>query len=336
MTHRMRRRDLLVLAGTLAIAIPGAGRAQQAERIRRIGYLTPATGSPEDTVGVLLTRALVEGLRELGWADGRNIAIEHRFSGSGRKRIQANAKDLVALNPDVIVSVGGPPLAALLAETRTIPIVFTAVSDPVGSGFVANLAHPGGNATGFASRGEATVAGKWLQLLKEIAPQVTRAAIVMEADSPPQIGLRDAAAAAAPSLNVTVTSVGVHDFGDVEREIGAFASQPGGGLVVLPNTIRPCNQQRIHGLAARYRLPAVYGGPFYAQSGGLIAYGSDPIAQFREAAGYVDRILRGEKPGDLPVQLPTKFELVVNLKTAKALGLTVPQSILARADEVIE
>jgi putative ABC transport system substrate-binding protein len=331
----MRRRDVIALVGALPIVLPAGGLAQPTERIRRIGYFTAATGAPEDLNGVLQTRALVDGLRALGWADGRNLTIEHRFSGSGSQRIRANAKELVALNPDVILSVGGVRLAALLAETRTIPIVFTLVSDPVGSGFVANLAHPGGNVTGFAPL-EGAVADKWLELLKEIAPQVTRAAVIMEANSPPQVVLRDAAAAGAPSLNMTLSSIEVRDLSDVEREIGAFASQPGGGLVVLPNAITAFNQQRIHGLAARHRLPAVYSYPIYAQSGGLISYGSNPIAQFLEAAGYIDRILRGEKPGDLPVQLPTRFLLVVNLKTAKTLGLTVPQSLLSRADEVIE
>ncbi len=331
----MRRRDLIAAVGLAPIGFPVAGRAQPAERIRRIGYFTPATGSPEDANGVLQTRALVDGLRELGWADGRNLTIEHRFSGSGSQRIRVNAKELVALNPDVILSVGGVRLAALLAETRTIPIVFTLVSDPVGSGFIANLARPGGNVTGFAPL-EGAVAGKWLELLKEIAPQVPRALVIMEADSPPQVVLRDAAAAGAPSLNVTLSSVEVRDLSDAEREIGAFASAPGGGLVVLPNAIAAINQRRIHAMAALYRLPAVYAYPPYAQTGGLISYGSDPIAQFRAAAGYIDRILRGEKPGNLPVQLPTRFPLVINLKTAEALGLTVPQSLLARADEVIE
>jgi putative ABC transport system substrate-binding protein len=334
-TGRIRRRDLIALVGLLPIAIPASGRSQPAERIRRIGYLTPATGAPEDLLGVLETRALVEGLRELGWVDGRNITIEHRFSGSGRERVRTNAKELVEQNPDVILSVGGPPLAALLVETRTIPIVFTLVSDPVGSGFVANLARPGGNVTGFAAQ-EGAIAGKWLELLKEVAPQVIRVAVLMEADSPPQLVLRDAVAAAAASLKITLATVGVRDLSDVEREIGAFASEPGGGVVVLPNTITVNNQQRIHALAAQYRLPAVYSYPIYAQTGGLISYGTNPVAQFRDAAGYIDRILRGEKPGNLPVQLPTRFVLVINLKTAKALGLTIPPAILARADEVIE
>jgi putative tryptophan/tyrosine transport system substrate-binding protein len=274
-------------------------------------------------------------LRELGWFDGRNIAIEHRFSGSGRARIQANAKELVALNPEVIVSVGGPPLAALLAETRTIPIVFTVVGDPVAGGFVPSLAHPGSNVTGFSVQ-EGAVAGKWLQLLKDIAPQVTRAMVIMEADSPPQVVMRDAVAQAAPSLGVTLIAAAAHDVADYEREIAAFAGEPGGGLVLLSNTILASNQERIHALAAQYHLPAVYSNAIYAKSGGLISYGSDPAAQLRDAAGYVDKILRGAKPGDLPVHQPVKFDFVINLKTARELGLTIPPLILARADEVIE
>ncbi len=330
----MRRREFIVVAGA-AIVAPRASRAQQAERVRVIGYLTPATGSPENLLGVLETRALVEGLRQLGWFDSRNVTIEHRFSGGGRERIRANAKELVALNPDVILSVGGPPLAALLDETRSIPIVFTHVSDPIGSGFVASLARPGGNVTGFAAQ-EGAIAGKWLELLKEVAPQVTRALVIMEADSRPQLLLSNAAAAAAPMLGVALITAGVREISDYEREMAAFAREPGGGLIVLPNVIANNNQERIHALAAQHRLPAVYSYPIYARTGGLISYGSDPVAEFHEAVRYIDRILRGEKPGDLPVQLPTKFLLVVNLKTAKALGLTVPQSILARADEVIE
>jgi putative tryptophan/tyrosine transport system substrate-binding protein len=330
----MNRRELVLLVGAAMLSFRTAG-AQPTDRIRRIGYLTPATGAPEDLLGVLETRALVEGLRKLGWVDGRNIRIEHRFSGSGRARIRANAKALVALNPDVILSTGGPPLAALLAETRTIPLVFTVVGDPVGSGFVASLAHPGGNATGFAVQ-EAALAGKWLELLKEIAPQIARVLVLIEADSPPQLLMRDAVATAAPSLGVTLLAASVREPADYDREIEAFARDPAGGLVVLSNTIMVNNQQRIYALAAQYRLPAVYSYPIYAQSGGLVSYGSDPVAQFHDAAGYIDKILRGEKPGDLPVQLPTRFLLVVNLKAAKALGLTVPQSLLDRADEVIE
>src|SRR6266699_1372960 len=245
MIGSLRRRDLLALVGALPIAVPMAGRAQPTDRIRRIGYFTTVTGAPEDLNGVLQTRALVEGLRELGWADGRNITIEHRFSGNGWERIRIGAKELVAVKPDVILSVGGQRLAALLAETRTIPIVFTIVSDPVASGFVANLAHPGGNATGFGTS-EAAIAGKWLQLLKEIAPHVTRVVVLM---------LGDAVEGAAPALGVRLVTAAVREIADYEREIAAFAGEPSGGLVVLSNPVAGANRERISALAAQYRLP---------------------------------------------------------------------------------
>jgi putative ABC transport system substrate-binding protein len=330
----MKRRDLFFFAGAV-IALPRTGGAQQRERVPRIGYFTPATGSPRDTLGVLETRALVEGLRELGWFDGRNITIEHHFSGTGRERIQASAKELVARNPDVIVSVGGLLLAPLLSETRTIPIVFTMVSDPVGSGFVASLDRPGGNATGIGIA-ETPIAGEWPRLLKEIAPQVTRAVMLVEMDVPGHRLLADAVAAAAPSLGLTLSIASVREAADYDREIEAFAREPGGGLIVLANPTTASNQARLQAQAAQYRLPAVYSNPIYAKTGGLLSYGPDPVPTFHEAAGYIDKILRGAKSGDLPVQQPTRFLLVVNLKTAKALGLTVPQSILARADEVVE
>jgi putative ABC transport system substrate-binding protein len=330
----MRRRDLVLLAGA-ALTAPRISLAQQAERPRRIGYLTPATGSPRDLLGVTQTRALVAGLRELGWYDGRNITVEHRFSGEGRERIRANAKELVALNPDVIFCVGGPPLAALLAETRTIPIVFVNVNDPVGAGFVSSLAAPGGNATGIAVS-EAPIAGKWVQLLKEVAPQITRVLILPEADAAPQRVLAEAVAAAAPSLGLTLVTASIHEAADYDREIEAFAREPSGGLVALSNPVLANSMERVHALAVRHRLPAVYSYPVYAQSGGLISYGPDPAAVVHEATRYIDKVLRGAKPGDLPVQQPTRFVLAVNLKTAKALGLSVPQSLLARADEVIE
>lgn len=330
----MRRRDLVLVAGA-TLAAPRISLAQQAERPRRIGYLTPATGSPRDLLGVLQTRTLVAGLRELGWYDGRNISIEHRFSGEGRERIAANAKELVALNPDVILSVGGPPLAALLAETRTIPIVFVNVNDPVGAGFVSSLAAPGGNATGIAVS-EAPIAGKWVQLLKEVAPQITRVLVLPEADAAPQRVLAEAVAAAAPSLGLTLVTASIREAADYDREIEAFAREPSGGLVALSNPVIANNMERIHAQALRHRLPAVYSYSIYAQSGGLISYGPDPAAVVHEATRYIDKVLRGAKPGDLPVQQPTRFVLAVNLKTAKALGLTVPQSLLQRADEVIE
>jgi len=330
----MRRRDLVLLAGAAALA-PSIACAQQPERVRRIGYLTPATGSPRDLLGVTQTRALVAGLRELGWYDGRNITIEHRFSGSGREHIAANAKELVALNPDVIFSVGGPPLIALLAATRTIPVVFVNVNDPVGAGYVASLAHPAGNATGIAVS-EAPIAGKWLQLLQEIAPHIARVLVLPEADAAPQRVLADAVAAAASSLGLTLVTASIREAADYDREIAAFVREPGGGLVALSNPVIANNMERVHALAVRYRLPAVYSYPVYAQTGGLISYGPDPAAVVHEATRYIDKILRGAKPGDLPVQQPTRFVLAVNLKTAREIGLTVPQSILARADEVIE
>ena len=309
--------------------------AQQAERVRRIGYFTAWTGSPREPLGVLETRALVEGLRQLGWFDGRNITIEHHYSGTGHARIEASAKELVAANPDVILSVGGPLLGALLAETREIPIVFTMVNDPVGGGYVASLAHPGGNATGIAIS-ESPTAGKWLQLLKEIAPHVSRVLVLEYADAPSQQLSAQTVAAAAPALRVDVATAIVREPADYDREIEEFAREPGGGLVVLSNPVMANNQERIHALALKYRLPAIYSYPAYARTGGLVSYGSDPPVLFHQAAGYVDKILRGAKPGDLPVQQPTRYVLAVNLKTARALGLIVPQSLLARADEVIE
>jgi putative ABC transport system substrate-binding protein len=330
----MRRRDLALLAGA-ALAMSHFVHAQQPERMRRIGYFTADTGSPDNRFGVEQTRALLEGLREFGWFDGRNIAIEHRFSGGGRERMQRNARELVAQQPDLIVSTGGLQLAVLLAETRTIPIVFTNVSDPVGSGFVTSLAHPGGNATGIGVN-EASLAGKWLQLLKEIAPGITRALVPMAADSRPQQLQADAVVAAAPGLGLTLSVVTVHEPPDYDREIAAFAREPGGGIVVLSNPIVANSYARVHGLAAQYRLPAVYSYPIYARTGGLVSYGPDNLLLFRGVARYVDQILRGARPGDLPVQQPSRFVLAINLKTAKAIGLTVPQSILARADEVIE
>ena len=330
----MRRRDILALAATAALT-PLAGAAQPADRTYRIGYFTAATGAPDDMFGVLQTRALVDGLRGVGWYEGRNIRILHVFSGTGRERIRRSAKELVALKPDLIVATGGLQLAALLAETRTIPIVFTNIGDPVARGFVASLGRPGGNATGIGTN-EAPIAGKWLELLKEIAPDITRALVIMAAEARSQQVLADAVAAAAPVLGVTLVHATVHQPEDYDREIEAFAREPSGGIVALSNSIIAHHKERVHALAARHRLPAVYNFPIYAHSGGLISYGPDNLALFQDVGRYVDKILRGANPADLPVQQPTRFLLVVNLKTANALGLTVPQSLLARADEVIE
>jgi putative tryptophan/tyrosine transport system substrate-binding protein len=331
----MRRRDLIAAVGALPLLSGGTGPAQAAERVRRIGYLTAATGSPEDEPGVEQTRALVEALRELGWVDGRNITLEHRFSGTGRERMIANAKELVGLKPDVIISFGGRQLAALLAQTQTVPIVFTMVSDPVASGYVASLAHPGGNATGIGVN-QTPIAGKWFELLKEIAPAMTRTMVLALADARPQQLLADAVAGAAKSLGLPLTVAWVREPADYDREIAAFTREPGGGAIALSNLLMGVYHQRVQALAAKYRLPVVYNFPIYARTGGLLSYGPDQVALVREVASYVDKILRGAKPADLPVQQPTRFLLVVNQKTAGALGLTVPQSILARADEVIE
>jgi len=327
------RRGLIATAVAI-IAGGGAARAQAPER-RRVGYLTAATGSPDDESGVQQTRALVAGLRELGWVDGRNIIIEHRFSGAGRERMRANARELVALQPDVIVSIGGRQLEALLAETRTIPIIFTMVSDPVASGYAASLAHPGGNATGIGVN-EAPLAGKWLELLKEIAPRMTRALVIKLADAQTQQLLVDSIAAAARSFGLPLSVASVQEPADYDRELATFASEPGGGVVALSSPLLGVHYRRVHALAAQHRLPVVYNYPLYARGGGLISYGPDQVPLVQEVTRYVDKILRGAKPGDLPVQQPNKFALVINLKTANALGLTVSQSLLARADEVIE
>lgn len=330
----MRRRELIALIAA-ALGVSRPAHAQRSERVPRLGYVTSATGSPENIFGVAQTRTLVGELRKLGWFDGRNITIDHRFSGSGRERIARTARELVASNPDVILAVGGAVMPALIAETRTIPIVFINIGDPVASGIVSNLAHPGGNVTGISVL-EARIAGKWVELLKEVAPSLSRVLVLIEADNPQQRGDADAALPAAQSLGVTPVLAAISEIGDYEREIAAFARDAGGGMIVLPNAVANNEQDRIHALAARFRLPAVYNFPINARSGGLISYGPDNIELVRLAAGYIDKILRGANPGDLPIEQPSRFVLAVNLKTASALGLSVPQSILARADEVIE
>jgi len=326
----MKRRELMLLLGGMMTAAR-ALRAQQAQR--RIGvFKGGAYTVPQEQIEY---GEFVQRLRELGWAEGRNLTLDYRFFVGEQDAARPSARELIGLGPDVIFSRGSPALLALLSETRTIPIVFAYISDPVANRFVASLAHPGGNATGFSIH-DPPIAGKWLQLLKEIAPRTTRVMVIMEADQPTQLLMRDAAASAAPSLGVKLTTAVIRNLSDVEREIDAFARQPEGGLVVVPNVVTVNNAERVQALAARYRLPAVYAYPYFARSGGLISYGVNAVAQFREAARYVDRVLRGEKPADLPVQQPTKFELVINLKTAKALGLTVPPLLLVQADEVIE
>ena len=328
----MRRRQFITLLGGSAAWPLGAG-AQQGERIRRIGVLMPsAADDPEFQARMT---AFVQGLAQLGWLDGRNVRIDTRWGVADADRIRKYAAELLALAPDVILANSSAALAPLLQATRTVPIVFTTVADPVGAGYVDSLARPGGNATGFLVW-EYSIAAKWLELLKEIAPHVTRAMVFREsaiAAGPGQFGVIQAAA---PSLGVDLRVADVRDAREIERALTAFAQGSNGGLIVTGSPAAIFHRGLIVALAARHRLPAVYSGRYFVTDGGLISYGADTIDPLRRAAGYVDRILKGEKPADLPVQAPTKYELVVNLKTAKALGLEMPAMLLARADEVIE
>jgi putative ABC transport system substrate-binding protein len=328
----MRRREFFTFVVSAA-AWPLAARAQQPAHMRRIGVLNPSfEADPEARANVTAFR---DSLDKLGWMDGRNVHIDTRWGNADSKRIEGYVTEIVGLKPDVILASSGLVLQPLQRATRSIPIVFVSISDPVGAGIVASLAHPGGNITGFAPA-EYTMYGKSLEALKEIAPQVTRAAVVFNPVQKLQAGILRAVEAAAPSLGVQVKAVGVRNAAEIERTIDAFAREPSGGLVVLPNPVTVGNRKLIIAMAARLRLPAVYAFPLFVKDGGLISYGVDLADDYRKAASYVDRILRGEKPADLPVQQPTKFRLLVNLKTANALGLKVPPSLLARADDVIE
>jgi ABC-type uncharacterized transport system substrate-binding protein len=327
----MRRREFIALLGSAA-AWPLAARAQQADRVRRIGVLTGITG--DDPEAKPRIAAFLQELQRLGWTEGRNVQIEIR-EGTGNVEVaRKNAAELVALVPDVILSTGAG-LAPLLDATRTVPIVFTLTVDPVGGGFVDSLARPGGNMTGFMMF-EYSLSGKWLELLKQIAPGVTRAAVLRDPINPAGIGQFAVIQAMAPSLGIDVSAINVRDAREIERAIAAFANSTNGGLVVTASPLTVIHRDLIITLAARHKLPTVYWDRSYVIAGGLISYGADVIKQHRLAAGYVDRILKGEKPAELPVQTPTNYELVINLKTAKAFGLTVPPSLLARADEVIE
>jgi putative ABC transport system substrate-binding protein len=325
----MRRRSFISLVGCVA-ASPLAAHAQRGERLRRIGVLlgSGATGRPE-------LAAFVQALLQLGWNDGGNIRIEYRAGLGNAADTRKYAHELVALAPDVMLVSGSGPLTDLLAATRTIPIVFTTVADPVGAGFVDSMSRPGGNATGFIQF-EYSLSGKWLELLKQIAPGVTRAAVLREPTQTAGVGQFAVIQSVASSVGVEVVPVNVRDPDEIERAVTAFARTTNSGMVVTASAATLVHLDRIVALAARLRLPAVYPRRRYVDAGGLISYGWDVVAQFRQAAGYVDRILKGEKPADLPVQAPTKYELVINLKTAKAIGLTVPDTLLARADEVIE
>jgi putative tryptophan/tyrosine transport system substrate-binding protein len=329
----MKRRDFITLLGGAAAAWPLAARAEQADRLRRIGVLSSLAADDPETQA--RHAAFLQGLQEWGWTTGRNVQIDYRWGAGDVDRFRKYAVELVALAPDVILATGTPVTAALLQATRSVPIVFAQVVDPVANGFVESLARPGGNATGFTIF-EYGLGGKWLELLKDVAPHVTRAAVLRDPAIPSGIGQLAAIQGVAPALGVELRPVGVRDAGEIERAVTAFARDPNGGLIVLAAPLSIVHRELIITLAARHRLPAVYALRFFVTSGGLICYGPDSIEPYRLAAGYVDRVLRGEKPGDLPVQTPTKLKLVINLKTAKALGLTVPDSLLARADEVIE
>jgi putative ABC transport system substrate-binding protein len=328
----LRRRRFITLLGGAAAAWPLAARGQQAERVRRIGVLMNLAS--DDAEGQARLAAFHQGLQQLGWTVGRNVQIDYRWSAGNADYIRKFAAELVALAPDVIVSTGSPSVAVLQQATRSVPIVFTAVVDPVGGGLVASLARPGGNATGFMLF-EYSTSGKWLELLKEIAPRVMRAAVIRDPTLTAAVAQFAAIQGAAGSLGVELSPIDMRDAGEIERAVTAFSRVSNGGLIVTASG-SSARRSLIITLAARHKLPAVYAFRYFATSGGLISYGPDIIDPFRRAAGYVDRILKGEKPADLPVQTPTKYELVINLKTAKALGLEVPPTLLAHVDEVIE
>src|SRR5262245_23316638 len=312
---------------------PLAARAQQAERVRRIGVLMNLVADDPEAPGRVA--AFAQGLGELGWTVGRNVMIDYRWGAGDVERNRKYAAELVALAPEVIVANSSQTVAALLQATRTVPIVFVGLPDPVGGGFVKSLALPGGNITGFLAF-EYGMSAKRLELLKEVAPQTTRVAMIRDFTTAAGAGMFGAIQSVAPSVGVELSPIDVRDAGEIEHAVTAFARSPNGGLIVTGGPLASLHRDVIIKVAARHRLPAVYAYRYFVTSGGLISYGPDILDQFRRAAGYVDRILKGEKPADLPVQAPTKYELVINLKTARALGLEVPPTLLARADEVIE
>ena len=329
----MTRRELIALLGTTAATWPVGVRAQQPERVRRIGVLQGlATNDPE---GQARFEAFLQALEQLGWTDGRNIQIVHRWTDGDSDRARAYAAELVAFAPDLVLTSGASTVGTMLQVSRTVPVVFVGAADPVGAGFVDSLARPGGNATGFTSY-EYSMSGKWLELLKEIAPRLKRVAVLRDPAISAGTGQFGAIQTAAPSLGIELTPINVRDAAEIERGVTAFVHSGDGGLIVTTSALVLAHRNLIITLADRHNLPAVYYARFYVTSGGLASYGPDYVDQYRRAAEYVDRILRGEKPADLPVQAPTKYELVINLKTAKALGLDVPPTLLARADEVIE
>jgi ABC-type uncharacterized transport system substrate-binding protein len=328
----MRRREFITLMGGAA-AWPLAARAQQRERMRRIGVLMNLTA--DDPQSPMRIAAFAQGLEQLGWTLGGNVQIDYRWAAGNIDRSREYAAELVGLAPDVIFAVGALTVGPLQQVSRTVPIVFAGVTDPVGAGFVASMARPGGNATGFILF-EYGISAKWLELLKDIAPQVTRVAILRDSTLIPSMSQFAAIQSVAQSFGVELIPIDTRDPGEIERGVTMFAAKPNGGLIVVTGSSGILHRELIIGQAARHRLPAVYHRSYFVTAGGLIAYGPEGVHQFRLAASYVDRILKGEKPADLPVQAPTKYELVINLKTAKALGLDVPAALLARADEVIE
>jgi putative tryptophan/tyrosine transport system substrate-binding protein len=327
----MRRREFITLISGAA-AWPLGARAQQADRMRRIGVVMGyAESDPNAQVQVTAFR---QQLQKLGWIEGTNIRIDLRYAADDPSRIRALAVELLGLGPDLMVSNSNLVTTILQSEIRGIPLVFVSVSDPIGSGFVTDLARPGGNVTGFANF-QPSMGGKWLEKLREIAPQIERVGLMLHPE-PPNIGYLKSAEAAAPSLKIKLVGLEVHNGAEIERALATFADEPHGGLIIAPNAVTFANSGLIVALAARYRLPAIYPFAFYAKEGGLISYGFDAADQFRQGAGYVDKILRGAKPADLPVQHPTKFEMIINLKTAMALGLDVSLQLQQLADDVVE
>jgi putative ABC transport system substrate-binding protein len=329
----MKRREFITLLGGAAAAWPLAARAQQPERVRRIGVMISlAESDPEAQANAT---ALREGLQQLGWTEGRNIQTDYRWGVGDPERSRAAAMELLALSPDVIMPATTQMLAAVRQETSSVPVVFVNISDPVGTGFVESLARPGGNITGFTNF-EYAMAQKWLQTLKEIAPNITRTAIITNPKNPNTALYLHAIEPATTSFAMRLAVTPVNDANEIERALEAFAGESNGGLLVMPDPLTITHRDLIVALAAQHRLPAAYPYRVFVASGGLLSYGTDRIDIYRRAAAYVDRVLKGAKAGDLPIQQPTKFELVINLKTAKALGLTIPPALLARADEVIE
>jgi putative ABC transport system substrate-binding protein len=329
----MRRRDFITLLGGAAAAWPLAARAQQVVKVRRVGVLLPAAA--DDAEFQTSVGAFLQGLQELGWTIGRNVRADTRWATSNAATVRKHAAELAALAPDVILAFGASTVGPLLQETRTVPVVFPVVGDPVAAGFVESLARPGGNATGFMTF-EYGMGAKWLELLKQIAPVVTRVAVLRDPAIPTGPAQFGVVQAAAPSVGMEVRPVDVRDAAEIERGVEALARSSNGGLIITASAASQAHRDLIITLAARHKLPAVYYERLFASGGGLISYGPDFVDQFRRAAGYVDRIFKGEKAADLPVQVPTKYELVINLQTAKALGLTVPDKLISLADEVIE